>query len=69
MVLDSLKGVVVPKCVSLMWQSPISMGKNFLGVVGGSILNLAKEKNIRDGPLKLFTRIVYTYVLCTSNLN
>ena len=25
------------------------------GVVGGLILNLAKGKNIRDGPLKLFT--------------
>ena len=27
-----------------------------IGVVGGSISNLAKEKNIRDGPFKLFTR-------------
>ena len=30
MVLDSLKGVAVPKSVRLMWQSTISMGKNFL---------------------------------------
>ena len=29
MVLDSLKGVAVPKSVRLMWQSTISMGKNF----------------------------------------
>ena len=30
MVLDSLKGVAVLKFVRLMWQSTISMGKNFL---------------------------------------
>ena len=30
MVLDSLKGVAVPMSVRLMWQSTISMGKNFL---------------------------------------
>ena len=30
--LDSLKGVAVPKSVRLMWQSTISMGKNFLPI-------------------------------------
>ena len=41
MVLDSFKGVAVPKSVRLMWQSTISMGKNFLVAQGGLYIHVS----------------------------
>ena len=56
MVLDSLKGVAVPKSVCLMWQSTISMGKNFL-------VWLSRICIMREADLQLFIEILNIFIL------
>ena len=50
MVLDSLKGVAVLKFERLMWQSTISMGKNFL--VETSLLDRVPIAQMVERPLR-----------------
>ena len=58
MVLDSLKGVAVLKSVRLMWQSTISIDKNFLVTVRQAKLIRCIHKRLNN-LFSVFLHILY----------